>query len=290
MNPWDWLFDSDLRRKAPGRSPHAVSAMKRRKTPHRQGAFTLIELLVVIAIIAILAAMLLPALAKAKDKAARIRCLNNCKQVGMATMTYMQDFQDEYPYGNRVSYGWQVTDPMGWPMLVGEYMGGIKGTNQPLFYLCPSEKGIAGNWLFQMHFQGNRNILSDNFDQPMPVRGSTVGRPVLYWMIMEKGPSDFCNVRTGGLSNPALVSWNFPPGCPQLRRHSGGMTATAADGHAEWVRTPPYQPGRPPPENFMELGDCANGQNPYGNSWLDNGPRPIKVYCRYKAGIGSDAF
>lgn len=99
-----------------------------RKELHR--AFTLIELLVVIAIIAILAAILFPVFAQAREAARRTMCVSNCRQIGTGIMMYTQDYDERYcPLFSQYSAATGYTAPQWyWPQLVAPYIQKASGT------------------------------------------------------------------------------------------------------------------------------------------------------------------
>ncbi|MDR3710279.1 MAG: DUF1559 domain-containing protein [Capsulimonadaceae bacterium] len=110
---------------------------------NRRGAFTLIELLVVIAIIAILAAILFPVFATAREKARQTACLSNMKQLGLGVVQYMQDYDECPPCGLS-----QSNQPLGWAGQIYPY---IKAKNA---YVCPSDLTVSPS----SSYVYNRNI------------------------------------------------------------------------------------------------------------------------------------
>lgn len=266
--------------------------------------FTLIELLVVIAIIAILAAILFPVFAQAREKARQASCISNNKQVGLAILQYVQDYDESMPSG--------VYQPgLGWMGQTYPYMKNAQ------VYKCPDDNTpniaasasnfakYAASYVYNLNIPVSSPALAglnapanivlgaegkgDNAEIPVNGEWSGTGLPANnYEMSMASDgltrivyePDGLMSVGGPQLETGYMGGYQYhtPPGLPYniwvLRaatfggRHSDGAVYIMGDGHAKWFKP-----------NAVSCGTNATGANDLAN------------YATYQAaGTGSGGY
>ena len=228
----------------------------------RSRAFTLIELLVVIAIISLLAAMLLPAIARARGKGQAIACMNNERQLGLACLLYVDDAEGRLPYNYGEEQIKRLVDRkifVNWTSSVLSYELDPDNTNTVLLteggvgpylnrswrsYRCPSDRVVsdiqaAVGWDTRVRSFSMNAMVGDagqfsrsgfNINNPGYLQFfklAQVLQPAQIFVFIEEHPD---SINDGYfLNNVDILKWHDLPAC----YHDGSANLSFADGHAE---------------------------------------------------------
>ncbi len=214
---------------------------------NRSNGFTLIELLVVIAIIAIMAAILFPVFARARENARRTSCLSNVKQIGLGTMMYVQDYDETYVRNSQCMGALNPdtscsTTQVYWDNLLEPY------TKSTQVFLCPSSSSTAPR---NGNYGVNPNIMV-SYSATQPVKMAAVVAAANTYMILDYGTY---RALMTYIDNP--TSNSYLPGVGEIKgltpatctattayqgdcmsgRHFNGVNVAFADGHAKWLKS-----------------------------------------------------
>ncbi|MBE6357714.1 MAG: DUF1559 domain-containing protein [Lentisphaerae bacterium] len=200
-------------------------------------SFTLIELLVVIAIIAILAAILLPVLNSARERGRTASCINNLKQFGTASFTYVDSF-DYYPPWSAKSGAVEYNGFSTWGELFAEIYGMSKEvlydpsfTTDPDSYTNYARIGYGMNWRY---VNGSEYLGSNN--TYIPAKHVQIENPSSTYTIMDTTQNGSFAFIRGTSRVYALPSSTAMYGRPDASRHQGTVNILFCDGHAEGIK------------------------------------------------------
>ena len=238
-----------------------------------KSGFTLIELLVVIAIIAILASILFPVFARARENARRSSCQSNLKQIGLAILQYTQDFDEKFPHGTRTNQSGQ-----GWAGQIAPYAKSIQ------LFKCPSDStpnttfvpaGYTGpayvsSYYYNQNFPGyfpyaapfqnttSPPLLLSQLNQPARTVLAFEARSAYLYVNTDPAVPEATSASANGsdkfggdpvtgpmwYQNSTIVNIPQNSGFGSVGRHLEGSNFLAADGHVKWFNGDKISAGR----------------------------------------------
>ena len=219
----------------------------------RSAAFTLIELLVVIAIISLLAAILFPVFAQAREKARQTTCASNQKQLGTAILMYASDYDEQLPLAAYATTGFAFVT---WHDLTNPYAKNTGIWHCPSSLVAPADAGgkITTHFGYNVRYLTTINAFFTNVDSHTAVSLAEVTRPAETVLLSDAKASmanSWCGDDGKFLLPPSGADahcWGRP-----AYLHTQGANVLWLDGHVKWHRPNQFYLQQTPADQFFDL-------------------------------------